>query len=668
MYIAEVSNIYEAPTLMPAGNFIVSGEVQVTKLVSSWMEKFKAPDERVVGEIKINQFIIGLNKNYTATTSLAACWKTPGTFFFDFMERTITVHYIHTQAWYTDRQEVSQIRGFCTDGPITFDGIQYPPLIIKVPDITQRADISEGSKLTFMKGLMTFNNTDGQLDNIFDLSGAQIFLRWLEEEPGVVDYYERIKSIYVPHFRKVGKGKIRYIEDRRETGGLEIVKAGRHDNKKNPRVVTVQGRKVKRSISIKRKALVSAERKRKIVIKQKTEKANITDIATLYIDDYKQTLKEVGVSVQDLRRKQDVLIPTETYSRNAYDQIEKKYEGKIIPLIYGKCIASYATPIDGAKKSGSVTYRQSTALSQLGDVYLLQDDDEWGEASDSIDRTASVGNGSFTLPALIARKDSGLPRKCYVANSVGIPVEHASDVIKDLNKRFLGIDYNTNNYDVQEWEEEQEMLSRVGLYIDKRTKLHEIISQLQRRSNLNFRFEFNTKGKRTVRVNNPQRESLFHIRKEEIDNIDELPVSTDRDQLAAIVSVHYNYDHVNKNYLTVTNREHEQVVFNRERQRPERVFDTFLTDKYLAEERGANDANTLSKIVKRIAVRLKGSRFFSLRIYDTITIELTPSFINANGEYEGRKYLGTQKALVLSISPKNGKLVNEITAYLIEEA
>ncbi len=672
MIIVELSQIFDAPPLLPVAGFVVSGKVKSRTVATYWTDTLNTPFKEQTGVVRINRFISGITESYARVISVEDCKAQEKTFFFDSEIEQLTVHYEHNHAWYTSQNETGTLEGYCDKKRVTLDGLPYLPAILSVPTIRQAQDFSKYSKLTFIKGSIVFNNADGILDeNVLQDAGTTVQLRLLQDKPGVVDYYEKTKRELVAVHRFSEKPQPRWSDASCVKGSkLKCFQRKSEDGRR--RIKPSQPRN-KRLMSLRAVDIrVSARQKRIAKVWKRHGASDVVDLGHFYIENYKASLQEISIDVQDLRKKQDVQIPSENYTKEEYPEIEPKYYNKPIPIMYGKCAATYATPLNGQSTAGDVIYRQAIALEELGSVYVLNEDDIWEQVAQE-EMVADLPNGTFTVSSTKARKPRSLndsdtpPRKCKVLNSKGIPNASVADVIVDLHDRYLGAIFTNSNYDRKEWRKESAALKPVGVFWDKKIKLYEAIRQLQQSANIRFRYSFTTDGKRTLRVDDPGRESTWRIRKEEIQNIDKLPIETEREELTTIVNVDYNYNNVDKSYSRETDRTYEQEIFISERQKPERTFGTFLTQPEEAQERAKYEAERRSRILRTVKLDLIGLRFFSMRIYDTIDVELTPSFINLQGEFEGRKYLGKWKAQVLSIAPNEKGMVNKITAVLIDE-
>lgn len=747
MILVDISQPRSSPSLLPRLPYKVSGRVTLNEIDPYWSNIFGARDEVDRGVDKIHEFIKGLDNSYKSVKSLEDCYAEPATFFFDFNTQHLTVHFVHTESQYTDTYKVARIKGFCDKHKISLDGIDYDPIITSTPNFSQKQDFAEYDKLTFINGSITFNNNEGRLDNFFQEAwGNHVIIRWLNDVPGERVYYDKITHITKRGLRKTTDGKLRVIEESQETTTSEIVERPRITEDGRVRV-TEDGKP--RVVNEEVFETVTEHTYRVVETIQAVQKADIIQLATLWVDSVEYSLTEVKIKVQDLRKKALLKTPFELFNPDKkvggdtpYARIDDKYKNKAIPLMYGKCAVTPAIPIDSklpedrdkenddTRKPYPVTYCQAVILEELGTVELLHDDGWWTpvEHGDNGIVEYDTTKGQFTIVGAVqvkreeddeddtvkwksvARKENGrgAARECRVRNSTGIPVDNAADIITHMRRYFFGVPFNASNYDVEEWEREKEWLvpmeedtteaeevvavetnadtattgepvtpaepemekrklEPIGVWWDKRINVYEAIRQLQQSTTSGFRYEITPEGLGTIRANRFDREVSHIVNYEDILNNDKLKITTDNKNLAAVVNVGWGKDFAEDTYSNVQDKSNEQSVSAQYRQSPEKTFNTLLGTKEHALQRAAYEAQRLGKIRGIVSLELMGFKFFNVRILDVIQVELTPKHSPADVIKTPRKYWGTWKAQVLSVSPDEKRIINKITAVLIKE-
>lgn len=395
-------------------------------------------------------------------------------------------------------------------------------------------------------------------------------------------------------------------------------------------------------------------------------RSDLIQLASVFVDDYQFSLKEFEVFLQDKRAAQNIDIPSSLFSDDDYPLIDPDLIGEPIPLIYGTPRVSTAYPIDG-EGTGDVTFRNALILIALGTIQV-KSGDSWITVTPS---SYDLSIGSFTLSYSDCRDGGttiGGVLECRVLDTVGISNTYSSDVIKDLNERELGITYNTSNYDISEWEIEEKFLEPIAIVFDTPMKLFDAIRLIQNGSNIGFRYEPNSSGLRTIRIYSETRDIVKYIQNVEIFNIEELPITSNKDLLAAIIKVNYAKDFNSGKFKKYIYDDRKSEVEQRYRQAPTLSVETYLTSEDTAIERAVFDFNRFSIIPRIALIELKGAEFLNLRIYDIITIELTPGFYNADtGELTGLEYFGVWNAIIISIDPDFNDIGNNIKSLLISE-
>lgn len=395
-------------------------------------------------------------------------------------------------------------------------------------------------------------------------------------------------------------------------------------------------------------------------------RSDLVPLASVFIDDYEFSMTEFEVFIQDKRAAQNIDIPSHLFSTTDYPNIDPDLIGEPIPLIYGSPRISKAYPVNG-ETTGNVTYRQAELLTTLGTVEI-KSGDSWASVTPV---SSDLSTGSFVLDYADCR-DGGISNgdvlDCRVLGSTGIINTYGSDIIKDLNDRELGIPYNSSNYNTTEWETEELSLSSLAVVFDKPVKLFEAIRQIQNGSNRGFRYEINSTGLRTIRIYNELRTVTRHIENVEIFNINDLPVKSNKDLLAAIVKVNYDKDFYSGNTKKYIYDSKASEVLANYKQSPTLSVDSLLTSEADAITRALFEFSRFGEIPRVFQAELIGEGFFNIRIYDTITIEITPGFYDVDdGSLTGREYFGCVYGVVVSVDPDFENLRNSVGVLIIRD-
>lgn len=395
------------------------------------------------------------------------------------------------------------------------------------------------------------------------------------------------------------------------------------------------------------------------------DRDEITYLAALYVDDYSASKSEFIWDVKDRRTSQNIKIPTELFDSTTYPNASDDVIGSPIPLAFGLVRVAPAICTNGKTTSGAVSFRIADVLTTMGTVQVKKGDVWTTVATASV----SLATGSFTLAEAVGRDASMNIYECQVLDCIGILNTHSSDIIKYLILRYLGVQYTTSEYDTVEWAEAEALLSTVGLLTEGQIELFEVIRQIQAGSNIGFRFEFKPNGQRTIRVNDFDRADSFRICVEDIEDINDIGFSTDKDLLAATVKIWYAKNYQAGSYRMIVDSSQLETVKEAYRQQPQLEFYTLLTTQAAALDRGLADAAKYSIIRKYPSVVVLGDAFLGVRIFDTGIIEATGDFVDADYETVtgSRRWLGIWRAQVLSVDPDLQNKKNTIGLVLIEE-
>lgn len=390
----------------------------------------------------------------------------------------------------------------------------------------------------------------------------------------------------------------------------------------------------------------------------------VIPLASYFIEDYTMTMQETVLSLQDLRKSLTTKIPRNLFSDSQYTNISDDTNGKPMPFLYGQVreIPAYVT--NGKITSGNVEYRASEFLTQLsldGKVYI-QNGDVWTAVTPvSVD----LANGSFVVSAANARNGQ-TPLKCKLVGPIGLAINYTSDIIKDINDRFLGIPFTSSNYDLDEWTREEKQLSSGGILFDKLIDSYEAFRVIQNGSIKGFRYEFNQSGKRTIRIDDFSRPVSFNISNVDILNIDEIEVNNDPQYVFGEIQVGYSKSYIDGNYQHYLDNSMIDSVRTKFKQQIRATPDTILYSKANAIQRASNDVAKYSEIRPINKFELYGREYFNIRIYDLVNIEITRGFVDLERNLiNGRPFYGIKKCQVISIDPRDETGVNTIEAVII---
>jgi hypothetical protein len=390
----------------------------------------------------------------------------------------------------------------------------------------------------------------------------------------------------------------------------------------------------------------------------------VLPLASFFIEDYTISNQQIQLSLQDLRKSLTTKIPRNLFNDTQYPNIEDGNNGKSIPFLYGQVreIPAYVT--NGKVTSGNVTYRAAEFLTQLsldGNVFV-KNGDIWAAVTPiSID----LSTGSFTLSAASARNGE-TPLKCKIVGPIGFVINYTSDIIKDINSRFLGIPFTSSNYNLDEWTNEESQLTSGGILFEKLTDSYEAFRIVQNESVKGFRYEFNSSGKRTIRIDDFNRIVSRNISNVDILNIDDIEVENDPQYVFAEIQIGYSKSYFDNEYQQYLDNSRLDSVRTKFKQQIRYTPNTILVNKTNAILRANNDVDKYSEIRPINKFQLFGREYFDIRIYDIVNIEITRGFVDLERNIiKGRQFYGIKKCQVIKIDPRDESGINYIGAVII---
>jgi len=372
-------------------------------------------------------------------------------------------------------------------------------------------------------------------------------------------------------------------------------------------------------------------------------------------------LKSGQLPVIDQRKNLSILIPDTFFNITDYPDIETKFINKSIPVAFG---IKYGIPgicIDG-QAAGAKTFKVPV-IYILFDVWVRQPNGTW-------DRVTPTNIVDATGLVTIAEAD------CYeggdddntlldvkVDGVFGMPANHIDplDIIILLNDDYLGIPYDASDYDLAECASERLLLDDCGLYFDKPVELYEMIETLQGGCTFGFYYEhiFET---RTIRIDNPTRDSVRTIEAVEIFDIDRYEILEDDFYTDAIIKYKEDiFDGTaeqisNTDYLTEVKRK-----YNRELQSNNILLNTI--EEQTATDRAVILLEDMQTARFRISFSITGIAGFNLRIGDVVTVDFSQYFMYPGRDISipdsrDRAFLGVQRCKIININPEfeNGNI------------
>lgn len=379
----------------------------------------------------------------------------------------------------------------------------------------------------------------------------------------------------------------------------------------------------------------------KVSIKTGNEGDEYTDLierVNYYVEDYNFSADKFDLDVQDIRKTLTAQVPNKILNTTDYANLGDHSLGKVLSFGYsptngfihdieGHCINEN----DLIANDPDFIFLEVLRGSSSSDITV------WVQSSDKVwieDTGATVNwtTGIVTVPDAKTGTTpySVLPVKADVR---GIANDHASDIIKDLNERFLGLTYDTSNYDTTEWEIEELYLAPISLYMDKTKDIYQWIKEVQSLSSVGFRYTSTSDNKRVIRIDNPNKSITLTVPSVRVKNIAEIVAESNKDDVYNKIYIGYNASIVNDTAARAENTDYFSESFSK--YKIEKVYNKVsgLTTLVEATNRAVIQAEDYYQIHRVFEIILIGEQYLDLKLYDIIEVNIsleTLKFIQNN--------------------------------------
>ena len=287
------------------------------------------------------------------------------------------------------------------------------------------------------------------------------------------------------------------------------------------------------------------------------------------------------------------------------------------------------------------TFRVANKFSSpTGLVVHYEKDDEMIQVTNIVDTT--VSSGLVKLHDVDAHEDgvitNGL-RNLYCSATLRAET-NPMDIIKVLNDEASDIPYIASFYDKAVCEYEQTLLSDVALYKDDKTKLTELIEELQNGSTVGFRYS--DVDKIYIRCDDPNRAVSKVIEFEEIINRDEIQLTSDLTLYADEVTINYGVDQKTSDPLKERNTDYQRAVLLKYNYTNPLTYASLLTNQTDARNKSIILLEDLSTVREVTQVKVQGLQILrELFLYSILRVNLMLS--------KEREFAGWQRMQVLGI-------------------
>lgn len=350
-----------------------------------------------------------------------------------------------------------------------------------------------------------------------------------------------------------------------------------------------------------------------------TEEDTELEYYTGFVSFDSSTYDTFKIKLIDKRRRENIKVPNTLFDDTTWPDIESKYVGDIIPEGYGVQNRIECFPVNGTVSSGNIKYKYATDATVLTSVEV-KEDDVWTDVTASVLNSAP-STGYFELPYASATNASGGLLDCVCTATLRADV-NPGDIIEDMNDRYNSVTYDATNYNTTEWASEKAKLADVSLYMEKSQEYFKWIEALQNGSDYWFVYDIDGDGKRTLRVNDPNRTLIRSIEYNEIKD-DKKQVERDFEQLSSTVAVLYNQDIESETFDRIDVDTYEEDVLAKYSYNENSEYECLLTDSDDAQFKAdliAEDQSEARAIVE-VTLHETGITGIGLKLYDIVTVD-----------------------------------------------
>lgn len=381
------------------------------------------------------------------------------------------------------------------------------------------------------------------------------------------------------------------------------------------------------------------------IVDGQASSVDVVEQAQYFVQNAEYGASDVSLELQDPRYL-DKIVPTRTLKDTDYPYLDDSLDGQIVPLVYGACRSVVCYPVTTTQTGTTdATFRCAELLTSISEV-RVKIEDTW---TVRVPSSTDLANGTFTIPNARAAVDQA-PYECQ-ADVVGIPVTNAPDIIVDLYNRYLNQSFNSTFYNTTEWTANKAGIPAVGMVIDQRKSILNIIPDIQNGCWPSFQFDIEL-GKKTIRRDDRNRAIDWAVYSVEVQNIDTIRVIESSDYLFGSVTVKYDKNYTEGRYRSLTDSTYEQAVVEDYQWSNTTELETLLTNPTDAQSMLDDKALEFSTPISTLEAVLFGDRYFAVKIYDIMQIDTAMGRDECySGEFTGREYYGILVGQVLSVAP-----------------
>lgn len=546
------------------------------------------------------------NEQYEKVTSLGICWFNAKTFYVN-----NNVMYIHLKdsmpAWLFYNFVTGIMYGFTNQEPQVHSATQYLPDLISVPEIEINSDVFSYAKMKFYSGNVVFNNTEGIMDNISNVFGNNLNIRY-ESKPNefelLMQYYIAKYSINANTATFVAKDKRERLSNscpntffkREEFPHLE----DKYENKVIPDAYGVC------------KGITA------IPINGKQIYVNMSTVPFLDWYTYKIARKITKISRVQIKMRDSagndlwvevfpgLGVPGRTVSDENIEVIDTD-----APLMDRNYPYLYANPHP---------------------VKIVHTDGYVSDLTrDNIENVLPDNNGTIQIWCRQALRDNlgFLERRGGSTQEVKVDgtfndLTRPCDIVKDIIRYYSNLsDIDSFYFNVEEWNRNLELLPEIGISLNEKKSIYDYIEQIQNGCLLGWQM-LADKDRFTARLDNPNRDETFHIMSEEILNIENVEIEMNGEQFATYTDIRYDRDVADDLWQSVIDKMRQEEILSVYKYDQPFENDSLLLTEDNARIKGKailDDFSTVRPILR--GIELIGREYFNLKLFQIGMIDFT---------------------------------------------
>lgn len=382
-----------------------------------------------------------------------------------------------------------------------------------------------------------------------------------------------------------------------------------------------------------------------------------------YIENVRLTYERFEIGVADNRKKLSVNIIQNHFNKTDYPYLDDDDIGKAIPVVYGEvykceviCVNKNQSGADWVFKVCDVS-GHSNGIEDITGAYVEND-------SVSI-KSKDLANGRFTID----NADWDGKKKVYcnvkgLKDSDGNYLTNPLDIIKDMLQVYASIEYNSNYYNTDEWEEARSnnLANDIGIFIGEDMPLSDVIEKICNSVFGNFIVQRD--GRYTFRIVDESIEGYDTVEVKEM--VEPFGVDWDGTQYLTKCLVGFKKNYKENNYRWYVKDDLEGDIYQKYKKKNSKEFETLLISETDAQELASAIMNYYKDVRMVVEVTVK-ERWMLVEIGDIIYIEVNRINKDMLG-YIKAEVIGFSKDLMNNTVKLTCRYIETVTSFYMNDS